>query len=284
MEILLQLQKIKKKSLLKFENYASGVVPIENMNDDYYTIREVKSPDGYILDKDWVIGLTVIKGEYTDNNVKKYGIKAIKLTGGGNWAANGTTIQRDSSEKSTWVKIADDGTVINKNGDFLIVEKNYKLAIEFNENSITITWKNPPISGSYNMKIIKKDETSSDWQEKETTTNGSLSGAKFSVRQLLLGKTWDEIYNENKNSGSNKIDMEKLWENNSSKETTQALPTSQTDWTDIYKNPVQITKDNCSYVDLYRIEETVAPKGYSGNNNIMYLAVQKRKIQMAQNM
>ena len=274
---LVAVTKDKEKSLLKFENYASGVVPIENMNDDYYTIREVKSPDGYILDKDWVIGLTVIKGEYTDNNVKKYGIKAIKLTGGGNWAANGTTIQRDSSEKSTWVKIADDGTVINKNGDFLIVEKNYKLAIEFNENSITITWKNPPISGSYNMKIIKKDETSSDWQEKETTTNGSLSGAKFSVRQLLLGKTWDEIYNENKNSGSNKIDMEKLWENNSSKETTQALPTSQTDWTDIYKNPVQITKDNCSYVDLYRIEETVAPKGYSGNNNIMYLAVTKKK-------
>lgn len=274
---LVAVTKDKEKSLLKFENYASGVVPIENMNDDYYTIREVKSPDGYILDKDWVIGLTVIKGEYTDNNVKKYGIKAIKLTGGGNWAANGTTIQRDSSGKSTWVKIADDGTVINKNGDFLIVEKNYKLAIEFNENSITITWKNPPISGSYNMKIIKKDETSSDWQEKETTTNGSLSGAKFSVRQLLLGKTWDEIYNENKNSGSNKIDMEKLWENNSSKETTQALPTSQTDWTDIYKNPVQITKDNCSYVDLYRIEETVAPKGYSGNNNIMYLAVTKKK-------
>ena len=472
----------KKKSLLKFEKYTSGVIPIENTNDDYYTIKESKAPDGYELDKNWVIGMTVIKGEYTENNVKKYGIKAIKLIGGGNWAANNTRVERKFGDDSTWIKIDENGSVIEKNTrQELVEEKNYKLAIEFKENTINITWKNPKIlngsynmkiikkdednsnwdkkvvnstnsiadaaftvkqvlpnsswddyyrknsekgalemtnvftpvtsdlknkynesidvtpvnstnnwkdiytmpikitkdnysnvdlysihedtppsgysgndnmmylavskkisadgskyiidkvtllthdgseleksiddffivesegginyiihknwkfaiaynettiyityankkiSGSYNMKIIKKDETSSDWQEKETTTNGSLSGAKFSVRQLLLGKTWDEIYNENQNSGSNKIDMEKLWKNNSSKETTQALPTSQTDWTDIYKNPVQITKDNCSYVDLYRIEETVAPKGYSGNDNIMYLAVTKKK-------
>lgn len=102
--------------------------------------------------------MTVIKGEYTENNVKKYGIKAIKLNGGGNWAANNTRVERKFGDDSTWIKIDENGSVIEKNTrQELVEEKNYKLAIEFKENTINITWKNPKIlNGSYNMKIIKK--------------------------------------------------------------------------------------------------------------------------------
>ena len=229
-------------------------------NVDLYSIHEDTPPSGYSGNGNMMY-LAVSKKISADGS--RYIIDKVTL------------LTHDGSELK---KSIDNFFIVESEGGInYIIHKNWKFAIAYNETTIYITYANKKISGSYNMKIIKKDETSSDWQEKETTTNGSLSGAKFSVRQLLLGKTWDEIYNENKNSGSNKIDMEKLWENNSSKETTQALPTSQTDWTDIYKNPVQITKDNCSYVDLYRIEETVAPKGYSGNNNIMYLAVTKKK-------
>ena len=221
----------------------------DNINNiDSYVLTETEAPKNYSKLK-YPIKIDVEK----DKNL--YVLSKVKIRV--NNTDNVTEINR--SERKTI--------------DDVILENNQKVQLVIDINSIgtvTIRVSNEINNGSYNMKIIKKDEES-DWKDLTINEKNGIANAQFKVEQILSLNS-DELsktLNESKNTS-------KLFKDNESKTNynTKSVTTKINAWEDVYNN-VEINKNTVELVDMYAITETNPPAGYNKNNNAMYLKVTK---------
>lgn len=123
--------------------------------------------------------------------------------------------------------------------------------------NVSVRIKDPPITGQYDMQIVKKDETK-NW-DNGFNCSGGISDAVFSVKQF-----------KNSNNYSNPVEWKNMISNNSS---SNSVTTVSNQWKSVYDN-VKITEQKSS--DIYEIKEETPPKGYEKNTDTMYLKVTKK--------
>ena len=222
---------------LAFDGHGSdsdGNVKVDGDNynkEDIYTVKEIKSPNGYTNEgRELKFGilkkLSDDKKSYVIDKVKFYGL---------NVSSNTVIKEVTSNGNRQWLKIDKNGNVVDENSD------NYVISLDFNQTAINVIYKDPEIKGNYDFKLAKLDSadiskiTSLDEYEKLKY----VSGVEYGVSQLRASVVSPVI-------GDNR------------KITTQESPVSiQKDGTIIGKDVINnIIHNGSSDYDNYLIYET----------------------------
>ena len=217
----------------------SAKVNITQVGDVYdtYTVRETKAPTGYkIYNNTWTFGFKV----YKKKEGTKYVIDRIEMVA----PTSGTSKTAPAVGSSTWLRFDKNLNVIS---DSSPNKDDYVFALEFNQNAITISYKNEPISGKYNMSISKKSTDEEDGNE-------LLPGAEYTINQYR-DKAFDQP--ESAHAYTQNGDGKRAVKSSSARK--QALY-----FDDI--NDDEIPINNVGF-DAYQIKETKAPAGYGLNND-----------------
>ena len=236
------------------EKNISGNIDITNLDDDNYVFTEEDAVSAGYVKKSGSYGVNVhkeiIDGVYKIKNITYYsGLKP-------------TTYKSMDIEKGETCWIQSDGTAIKNPTNEQ--KKSAVAYIKLSENSGAFAYVgiNEPITGDYNMKIIKRDE-SSTWNTYTNSSDGGIGGAEFEVKQYLNKEDFDFV-------NSIQEYLNKYTPNNS-----KPVKTVENNWSSLY-DEVKISKDDYNLVDIYSIKESSAPDGYEKNDNTMYLKVKKK--------
>ena len=163
------------KRITGFNNQdEQGNIEITGEGWDTYTIKETNPPPEYVGDT-WTINLCVHKAETSSG----YEIDQVKFQGA-NLAANNKVVNVPASGNG-WLKIKEDG-----NWTTDVNENNYRVAFEFNKHTVTVTWKNEPIEGNFDLDLVKYVQG----------TTVPLKGAEFKVS--IKDDKQTELANTNK--------------------------------------------------------------------------------------
>ena len=240
------------------KNNITGTVNIKSLNDDKYVFYETDATSAGYVKNGKAYGVVVRKevdsgGTYKIKNLKYYSgedstYKSCDINPGETWwiKSDGTPTKTPTSdEKKSAV------ACINLSSD---------------KGAFAYIGINPPLEGEYNLKLLKVDD-STNWKAHTNQAEGGIGKATFKVKQYRNIKDFSV-----KSSDMSLSDY--LESRMSGMPVEKEVETVSNSWKDVYSEAVKINKID-DWVDIYKINETVAPDGYEVNSNTMYLKVTK---------
>ena len=240
------------------KNNITGTVNIKSLNNDTYVFNETDATSAGYVKNSKAYGVVVRKevdssGTYKIKNLKYYSgvdstYKSCEINPGETWwiKSDGTPTKTPTSdEKKSAV------ACINLSSD---------------KGAFAYIGINPPLEGEYNLKLLKVDD-STNWKAHTNQAEGGIGKATFKVKQYRNIKDFSV-----KSSDMSLSDY--LESRISGMPVEKEVETVSNSWKDVYSEAVKINKID-DWVDIYKINETVAPDGYEVNSNTMYLKVTK---------
>ena len=240
------------------KNNITGTVNIKSLNNDTYVFNETDATSAGYVKNGKAYGVVVRKevdsgGTYKIKNLKYYSgedstYKSCEINPGETWwiKSDGTPTKTPTSdEKKSAV------ACINLSSD---------------KGAFAYIGINPPLEGEYNLKLLKVDD-STNWKAHTNQAEGGIGKATFKVKQYRNIKDFSV-----KSSDMSLSDY--LESRMSGMPVEKEVETVSNSWKDVYSEAVKINKID-DWVDIYKINETVAPDGYEVNSNTMYLKVTK---------
>ena len=240
------------------KNNITGTVNIKSLNNDTYVFNETDATSAGYVKNSKAYGVVVRKevdssGTYKIKNLKYYSgvdstYKSCEINPGETWwiKSDGTPTKTPTSdEKKSAV------ACINLSSD---------------KGAFAYIGINPPLEGEYNLKLLKVDD-STIWKAHTNQAEGGIGKATFKVKQYRNIKDFSV-----KSSDMSLSDY--LESRMSGMPVEKEVETVSNSWKDVYSEAVKINKID-DWVDIYKINETVAPDGYEVNSNTMYLKVTK---------